>query len=410
MPPASAFEHMLHERLNEALQDGTYKSETLLLGPQEPEVTTDSGRVVNLCANNYLGLAGHPAVLAGARRALDERGVGMASVRFICGTQDEHRALEQETAAFLGYPDAVLYTSCFDANAGLFAAILTADDVILSDELNHASIIDGIRLSKARSLIYQHADVDDLRAKLRTTDDARLRVIATDGVFSMEGDLAPLPEICEVAQEHDALVMVDDSHGVGVLGETGKGTAEHFGLTGVIDIQTGTFGKALGGGSGGYTTGGAALVELLRQRSRPYLFSNSLPPPVVGAARAAIAMLSEDTNLLRRLRDNTRYFRDQITAAGFTALDGFHPIVPIMIGDERAAMELAAAVRRAGILVVAFTHPVVPRSTARIRVQLSAAHERDHLDRAVAAFREARDAQRAATAARSTSATSADVR
>lgn len=386
------FQQLVRAELEGIRAAGTYKSETILTGIQQPGVATADGDVINFCANNYLGLAAHPEVLDGARRAIDERGGGMASVRFICGTQDEHKALETDIARFLGCEAAIVLMSCWDANGGLFSALLGPDDVVLSDALNHASIIDGIRLSKAKSVVYRHSDLQDLRTKLEEHRDARVKMIATDGVFSMEGDLALLDEIVELADEFGAIVMVDDSHGVGVVGPTGRGTAEHFGVSDRIAIQTGTFGKALGGAAGGYVATSAEVVDLLRQRARPYLFSNALPPPVVGAARAALAILERDPSLLATLRRNTQRFRTAMVDAGFTILPGDHPVVAVMVGDERSAMQMAEAVRAASVLVVAFSYPVVPRGEARIRVQLSAAHTDEDIDRAVAAFKAAREA------------------
>lgn len=382
-------EALARSELDSVRVAGTYKSETILTGLQQPDVATADGHAVNFCANNYLGLAAHPDVLDGARRAIDERGGGMASVRFICGTQDEHKALEADIASFLGYESAIVLMSCWDANGGLFAVLTGPDDVVFSDALNHASIIDGIRLSKATSVVYRHADMRDLRAKLEEHHDARIKMIATDGVFSMEGDFAPLDEIVALADEFGAIVMVDDSHGVGVVGPTGRGTAEHHGVADRIAIQTGTFGKALGGAAGGYVVASEPIVDLLRQRARPFLFSNALPPPVVGAARAALAIVERDLSLLETLRHNTERFRTAMVDAGFTILPGEHPVVAVMVGDERRAMAMATAVRSAGVLVVAFSFPVVPRGEARIRVQLSAAHTDDDIDQAVEAFKAA---------------------
>lgn len=384
------YERLILEELEALRSSGTHKAEIVLTGHQQPQVSTEAGSILNLCANNYLGLAAHPAVNEGARRALEERGVGMASVRFICGTQDEHRALERDIADFLGYEDALVQMSCWDANSGVFGALLGPDDVVLSDALNHASIIDGIRLSRAKGVVYRHADMDDLRTKLIEHREARIILIATDGVFSMEGDLAPLDSIVELADEFGCLVLVDDSHGIGVVGATGRGTAEHYALGSRIDIQTGTFGKALGGAAGGYTVSRAPVIEMLRQRSRTYLFSNSVPPPIIGAARSAIRLLREDTSLLASVRRNTSRFRAAMDREGFLILPGEHPVVAVMIGDETKAMRFAEAVREEGVLVVAFSFPVVPRGEARIRVQISAAHTDEEIDRAVAAFVAAR--------------------
>jgi glycine C-acetyltransferase len=383
---AAALTAVLEEQLDRLRREGRYKREVVITAPQGAHVDTESGPLLNLCANNYLGLASHPDVIAAAHRALDERGAGMASVRFICGTQDVHRSLERRIAAFLGYDDAVLYTSCFDANVGLFQTFATADDAILSDELNHASIIDGVRLSKARRLVYRHGDTSDLADQLQQAADARLRIVATDGVFSMEGDLARLAEIAALAAEHDALVMVDDSHGVGVVGEGGRGTVAHLGARDGVALQTGTFGKALGGAAGGYVVGPQAAIDLLRQSSRPYLFSNALPPSVVGAAEAALALLESSPGLVEQLARNTTWFRAAMAGTGFEVLPGEHPIVAVMVGDERLALDLAREIRARGVMVVAFTHPVVPVGAARIRVQISAAHTPDDLERAVEAF------------------------
>ena len=387
---ADVFVARLDSELDELRRQGTSRTEIVLTGPQRPRTTTVEEEVLNLCSNNYLGLASDPRVVAAAGRALSSHGAGMASVRFICGTQDEHRALEADIAAFLGYEDALVQMSCWDANGGLFGALLGPDDVVLSDALNHASIIDGVRLAKARGVVYRHSDLEHLRELLIEHRDARTRVIATDGVFSMEGELAALDGIVALAEEFDAVVMVDDSHGVGVVGPTGRGTAERFGLADRVDIQTGTFGKALGGAAGGYTVARASVIEMLRQRSRTYLFSNALPPPVVASAREALRILVDDPGLLARLRANTARFRSAMTAEGFDVFAADHPVVAVMVGDEVAAMELARAVREEGVLVVAFSHPVVPRGEARIRVQLSAAHLDADIDRAVAAFVTAR--------------------
>jgi glycine C-acetyltransferase len=377
---------VLESRLESLRNAGKYKTEVVLSSTQSARVESASGTLVNFCSNNYLGFADHPAVLAGARAGLERRGAGMASVRFICGTQDEHLSLERDIADLLGYEDAILYNSAFDANVGLFEAITSAEDVILSDALNHASIIDGVRLSRARRLVYAHNSMDDLRAGLEDSSEARLRIIATDGVFSMEGELAPLGDIVALAEEYGAVVMVDDSHGVGVVGDTGRGTVEHLGVSAGVHIQTGTFGKALGGAAGGYVAGSAALVDILRQQSRPYLFSNAMPPAVVGAARAALRILREDPGPIQRLHANVAWFRTEMDASGFQIVPGEHAIVAVMVGDERRAMELAASIRAAGIMVVAFTHPVVPEGAARIRVQISAGHSRDDLAKAMEAF------------------------
>ncbi len=374
---------------------GTYKVEPVLATPQgtrvdlQPDAAAAAAppaRQLVLCANNYLGLAQHPALAQAARDALDRWGYGLSSVRFICGTQAAHKDLERRMSAFLGTEDTILYTSCFDANTGLFETLLGPGDAVISDELNHASIIDGIRLCKAERHRYRHADLADLEAKLIASAGARLRLIATDGVFSMDGALAPLQAICDLAEKHDALVMVDDSHAVGFMGATGRGTHEHAGVMGRVDILTGTFGKALGGASGGYTSARREIVELLRQRSRPYLFSNTVPPAVVGASLAALELLERDTGLRDRLMANTRRFREGLTALGFDILPGTHPIVPIMLGDARLAVRFAAALRGRGVYVVAFSYPVVPEGKARIRVQVSAAHEPADLEFALEQF------------------------
>ncbi len=366
---------------------GLAKRERPLGTPQGAEIALPDGRrLLNLCANNYLGLAGDPEIAAAAHAALDRWGYGMASVRFICGTQSVHRELEERIARFVGAEDAILYSSCFDANGGLFETLLGAEDAVVSDELNHASIIDGIRLCKARRLRYRNADPDDLAARLDEARDARFRLIATDGVFSMEGSLAPLDRICDLADAHDALVMVDDSHAVGVTGPTGRGTPERFGCRGRVDILTGTFGKALGGASGGYVAGRREIVDLLRQRSRPYLFSNSLAPAIAATTIAVLDRLERSTELLDRLAANTRHYRAALKAAGLAVPDGEHPIVPILVGDARKAQAMAARMLEEGIYVVAFSYPVVPEGRARIRTQVSAAHRPDQLDRAVAAL------------------------
>ncbi len=372
--------------LEEIRSAGTWKEERVIQSPQGAEIEVGGRRVLNFCANNYLGLSGHPRLLAAAREALDARGYGLSSVRFICGTQDLHRELERRLAAFFGFEDAILFSSCFDANGGVFEALLGEQDAIVSDSLNHASIIDGIRLAKARRYRYAHADLADLEAKLGEAADARMRLVVTDGVFSMDGDLARLDEICAIAERHRAMVLVDDSHASGFVGATGRGTAEHFGVRGRVDILTSTLGKALGGAAGGFVAGPRAVVDLLRQRARPYLFSNTLAPPIVGASLAALDLLEGSTALRDRLMENARRFREGMTAAGFRLKPGFHPIVPIMLGDARLAVDLARDLLEEGIYVVGFSFPVVPKGEARIRVQLSAAHTPEMVDRAVAAF------------------------
>lgn len=365
---------------------GTYKAERILEGPQRARIKVGGRTVLNLCANNYLGLADHPAVVAAARESLDRWGYGLASVRFICGTQRLHKELEAKLSAFVGMEDTILYNSCWDANGGLFETILGPEDAIISDSLNHASIIDGIRLCKAKRLRYESNDMADLRAKLTEAKDARYRLIATDGVFSMDGHLANLPAICELADEFDALVMVDDSHAVGFVGPRGRGTPEHFGVTDRIDILTGTLGKALGGASGGYTSGRRELVEWLRQRSRTYLFSNTVAPPVAAGAVAALELLEGSTTLRDTLAANTQFFREQMTARGFAILPGEHPIVPVMLGDAAVATRMADLMLEEGVYVIGFSYPVVPQGRARIRTQVSAAHSRADLEQAVAAF------------------------
>jgi len=368
-------------------REGLTKREREIVGQQQAEVTLADGRtVLNLCANNYLGLANHPEVMAAAKRGIDEHGFGVASVRFICGTQDQHRELERRIAAFLGTEDAILYSSCFDANTGLFETLLGPDDAIVSDALNHASIIDGVRLCKAKRFRYANADLADLEAQLAAAADARFRLIVSDGVFSMDGVVAPLAGICQLAERHDALVMVDDSHAVGFMGERGRGTHEHAGVMGRVDLITGTLGKALGGASGGYTAGPAAIVELLRQRSRPYLFSNALAPSVVAASLAVLDLLEGGDELRARVHANAAHFRERMTAAGFTLAGADHPIVPVMIGDAALAGRVATRMLDEGVYVVGFSYPVVPRGQARIRTQMSAAHTRAQLDRAIAAF------------------------
>ena len=365
---------------------GLFKQERMIQSPQGAEIVVGGTTVLNFCANNYLGLANHPGLMQAAQAGLARWGFGLSSVRFICGTQDIHKELEAKIAAFLGTDDAILYTSCFDANGGLFETLLGPEDAVISDALNHASIIDGIRLCKAQRLRYAHGDMTDLERCLAEAKEARTRLIATDGVFSMDGDVARLAEICGLAERHDALVMVDDSHATGFFGPTGRGTPEQCGVMGRVDIITSTLGKALGGASGGFTAGRQAIIDLLRQRSRPYLFSNTLTPAIVTAGSACLDMLSGTTALRDTLADNTATFREKMTAAGFDITPGEHPIVPIMLGDAKLAQDMAAAMLAEGIYVIGFFYPVVPKGTARIRVQISAAHTPAHLDRAVAAF------------------------
>jgi glycine C-acetyltransferase len=373
-------------QLDEIRDAGLWKHERIIASPQGAHITAGGKDVLNFCANNYLGLSSDPRVIAAARAALDERGYGLSSVRFICGTQDRHKELEAAISAFLGTEDTILYGSCFDANGGLFETLLGEDDAIISDALNHASIIDGVRLCKAERHRYVHDDLADLEAKLIATAGKRLRMIATDGVFSMDGDIARLDEICDLAERHRALVMVDDSHATGFVGKTGRGTAEHRGCMDRVDVYTSTLGKALGGASGGFTSGKREIVSLLRNRSRPYLFSNTLAPPIVAGSLAAIALLTESTALRDRLEHNTTRFRAGVTAAGLNVRPGTHPIVPVMLGDARLAADMAARLLDEGIYVIGFSFPVVPKGAARIRVQLSAAHTDADVDHAVAAF------------------------
>ncbi len=383
------FTQHLQSELDGILAAGTYKHERRLSTPQGTVVRANGGGpVLNMCANNYLGLAQHPQVRQAAHEALETWGYGLASVRFICGTQGVHKQLEASLSDFLGTEDTLLYGSCFDANGGLFETLLGPEDAVISDELNHASIIDGVRLCKARRSRYQNCDMADLEARLIEADaqGARFKLIATDGVFSMDGCIAPLQAICELADRYDALVMVDDSHAVGFMGRQGRGTHEHCEVMGRIDILTGTLGKALGGASGGYTSGRREIIEMLRQRSRPYLFSNTLAPMIAGASLAALRLLKESTVLRDTLEINTRYFRQAMTAAGFNITPGEHPIVPVMLGEAALAGRFAEAMLERGIYVVGFSYPVVPQGKARIRTQISAAHTRDQLDQAVQAF------------------------
>ncbi len=376
--------------LEEISRAGLFKEERVLRTPQQARVGVARGEVLNLCANNYLGLANHPEVIRAAQEALAKWGFGMASVRFICGTQAIHKELERRLAEFLGTDDAVLYTSCFDANGGLFETLLDEHDVVISDELNHASIIDGIRLSKAQRLRYRNSDTGDLEARLREAAAARRILIATDGVFSMDGYIAKLSQICDLADQYGAMVMVDDSHAVGFMGEKGRGTPEHCGVLGRVDILTGTLGKALGGACGGYTATRREIAALLRQRSRPYLFSNSLPPSIAAACLKVLDLLNESGDLRSRLWENTAFFRERLTSLGFQVLPGEHPIVPVMIGDAALAVRLADLLLAKGIYVIAFSYPVVPKDKARIRVQVSASHSRDDLDFAARMFAEAK--------------------
>ena len=382
-----AFLERLDRELAALRDGGLFKNERELETPQRAVVRMAGGlEVVNFCANNYLGLANHPAVLAAARAALDEYGYGMASVRFICGTQTVHKRLERKISDFLGTDDTILYGSCFDANGGLFETLLGEDDAVISDALNHASIIDGIRLAKAKRFRYRNNDMADLEQRLAEAGGARVKLIATDGVFSMDGSFAKLEQICDLADRYEALVMVDDSHATGVLGAQGRGTPEHWGVTQRVDIVTSTLGKALGGATGGFTSGRREIIGWLRQRSRPYLFSNTLAPLVAGASIAVLDLVAAATELRKRLFDNAAYLRAGLTGAGFTLVPGEHPIIPVMIGGAKIAQTMAAALLEHGIYAVGFSYPVVPMEQARIRIQVSAAHEREHLDRAIAAF------------------------
>ncbi|THG34939.1 glycine C-acetyltransferase [Glaciibacter flavus] len=379
--------------LEEIREAGLWKSERRISTAQSSHITANGGDVLNFCANNYLGLADHPDIVRAAQSSMDDWGFGMASVRFICGTQDQHIALEKRVSEFLGTEDTILFSSCFDANGGVFETLFGPEDAIISDELNHASIIDGIRLSKARRLRYRNRDMADLEQQLASATDARQRVVVTDGVFSMDGYLAPLDAICDLAERYDALVLVDDSHAVGFVGENGRGTPEHFGVADRVDIYTGTFGKALGGASGGYVASHAEIVALLRQRARPYLFSNTVAPAVVAGTLAAFDLLEGSADLRDRLRANAALFRRRMTEEGFDLLDGEHAIVPVMFGDAALAARIAERMLEHGVYVVAFSYPVVPVGKARIRVQLSAAHSADDVETCVRAFVAARDAE-----------------
>jgi len=375
--------------LDEIRQAGTYKEERVITTPQGAAIATGGQEVLNFCANNYLGLSAHPKVIEGAKKALDSHGFGLSSVRFICGTQDIHKQLEGAISTFFGMEDTILYAACFDANGGLFEPLLGPEDAIISDQLNHASIIDGVRLCKAERHRYANGDMGDLEAILKKTQDKRLRMIATDGVFSMDGYIAKLDQICDLADKYQAMVMLDDCHATGFIGETGRGAAEHCGVLDRVDIITSTLGKALGGGSGGFTTGRKEIVDLLRQRSRPYLFSNTLAPAIVGASLAVFELLDEDDRPRKQLMRNAQRFREGMKSAGFSILEGTHPIVPVMIGEARQATALADALLEEGIYVIGFSYPVVPKGQARVRVQLSAAHSDEHVDRAIDAFTKA---------------------
>ncbi|WP_038030641.1 glycine C-acetyltransferase [Thermonema rossianum] len=377
----------LQKELQSIREAGLFKEERIISSPQGAEITLKDGRkVLNFCANNYLGLSSHPKVIEAAKRAIDTHGFGMSSVRFICGTQDIHKELEEKISTFLGTEDTILYAAAFDANGGVFEPLFGPEDAIISDELNHASIIDGVRLCKAQRFRYKHNDMADLEAKLQEAQSARFRIIVTDGVFSMDGTIAQLDKICDLAEKYDALVMIDECHATGFMGKTGRGTHEYRNVMGRIDIITGTLGKALGGASGGFTSGRKEIIEMLRQRSRPYLFSNALAPAIVGASIAVFDLLSETTELRDKLERNTKYFREKMTEAGFDIKPGEHPIVPIMLYDAVLAQKFADRLLDKGIYVIGFFYPVVPKGQARIRVQLSAAHEQEHLDKAIRAF------------------------
>lgn len=377
----------LHKETDDLRAAGLYKTERIITSPQQAAISVQGDiEVLNFCANNYLGLANHPVLVDAAKKALDRYGFGMSSVRFICGTQEEHKQLESRLSSFLGTEDTILYSSCFDANTGLFETLLDERDAIISDALNHASIIDGIRLCKARRLRYGNNDMKELEVLLKESQDCRFRLIATDGVFSMDGIIANLPALCDLANEYNAMTMVDDSHAVGVLGPRGRGTPEHWGVQDRVDIVTGTLGKALGGASGGYTSARKEIVDWLRQRSRPYLFSNTLAPVVAATSLAALDLLEGSDTLRKRLIENGHYFRTGLQQLGFTLVAGEHPIIPVMLGEAALAQQMAERLLKEGIYVIGFSFPVVPKNKARIRVQLSAAHERDHLDRAIAAF------------------------
>ena len=384
-----SFKQHLETQLADIRAAGTYKTERVIVTPQGATIrVADGNPVLNFCANNYLGLAQHPAVAAAAKEALDKWGYGMASVRFICGTQGIHKQLETKLSEFLGTEDTILYSSCFDANGGLFETLLGPEDAIISDELNHASIIDGVRLCKAERLRYLNNNMADLEAKLKEVGKARFKLIATDGVFSMDGYIANLPAICDLADKYNALVMVDDSHAVGFMGKRGRGTPDYHNVIGRVDIITGTMGKALGGASGGYTSGRKEIIALLRQRSRPYLFSNTLAPIIAGATLKVLELLSASTELRDKLEANTKFFRDEMTKRGFNILPGTHPICPIMIGDAALATKFADAMLEQGVYVIGFSYPVVPKGKARIRTQISAAHSRTDLEKAIQAFTE----------------------
>ncbi len=385
------FKEHIQTTISDIREAGLYKNERVIDGPQDARIDVGGHSVLNMCANNYLGLSDHPAIVDAARKSLDEWGYGLSSVRFICGTQAIHKELERKISEFLGTEDTILYTSCFDANGGLFETLLGEEDAVISDELNHASIIDGIRLCKAQRFRYKNRDMSDLEAKLEEAKSSRFKMIATDGVFSMDGYIAKLDEICDLAEKHNALVMVDDSHAVGFMGKTGRGVHEHHNVIDRVDVITGTLGKALGGASGGYTSGKKEMIELLRQRSRPYLFSNSVAPPIVAASIAAIDLITSSTALRDKLMENTRYFREKIQEVGLEVLPGEHPIVPVMFGEAQPAVKMAELLLEKGVYVIPFSFPVVPKGKARIRTQVSAAHSKEDLDFAVEKFAEAKE-------------------
>ncbi len=375
------------EELEEIKEAGLFKKERIITSEQGAEITVSTGeKVLNFCANNYLGLSSHPKVIDAAKKALDTHGYGMSSVRFICGTQDIHKALEAKISKFLGTEDTILYAACFDANGGVFEPLLGSDDAIISDELNHASIIDGVRLCKAQRFRYKNNNMEDLEAQLKAASDCRRKIIVTDGVFSMDGYIAQLDKICDLAEQYDSMVMVDDSHATGSVGKTGRGSIEHCNVMGRVDIITSTLGKALGGAMGGFTSGKKEVIEMLRQRSRPYLFSNSLAPAIVGAAMQVFDLISESTELRDKLEENTKYFREKMVAAGFDIKKGIHAIVPVMLYDAKLSQDFADKLLKEGIYVIGFFYPVVPKEQARIRVQISAGHTKQHLDKAIAAF------------------------
>ncbi len=380
------FIQRIASELEEIKASGLFKTERIIESPQGPEIMVNGKKVLNFCANNYLGLSSHPRVIEAAKKSIDHRGYGMSSVRFICGTQDIHKELERKLSEFLGTEDTILFAAAFDANGGVFEPLFGEADAIISDELNHASIIDGVRLCKAQRFRYKHNDMDDLEIQLKAASNARSRIIVTDGSFSMDGTIAQLDKIVDLANRYDAVVMIDESHSSGFLGKTGRGTHEYRGVMGKIDIITGTLGKALGGASGGFTSGSKEMIEMLRQRSRPYLFSNTLAPSIVGASIAVLDFLSETTELRDKLENNTRYFRSEMTSRGFDIKPGDHPIVPIMLYDAVVSQQFAAKLLDEGIYVIGFFFPVVPKGKARIRVQISAAHEKEHLDKAIEAF------------------------